>query len=120
MASKQGKAPYIDPGTLDFVLQSLRGPNAVRNSAIPHISHYLGLRAKELAALTLGDVLTPQGELRDAIRLLKHTTKSAKFREVWPSTSDDGLTKPDRSDLPEQGRRRQPGQHCFEFSPVEN
>ena len=83
MASKQGKAPYIDPSTLDFVLRRLCGPNAARNSAILHTSHYLGLRAEELAALTLGDVLTRHGELRDAVRLLKHMTKGAKFREVY-------------------------------------
>lgn len=83
MASKQGQAPYIDPDTLDFVLTRLSGPNAARNSAILHISHYLGLRAKEIASLTLGDVLNRRGELRDSIRLLKHMTKGAKFREVY-------------------------------------
>jgi len=83
MASKRGNAPYIDPDTLDFVLTRLSGPNAARNSAILHISHYLGLRAKEIASLTLGDMLNRRGELRDSICLLKHMTKGAKFREVY-------------------------------------
>lgn len=48
------------------------------------LSHYLGLRAKELASLTIGDVFDPSsGKPRDVVRLLASMTKGGKPREVF-------------------------------------
>jgi len=65
------------------VIAACDGPNQARNRAILLVSYNLGLRAKELASLTIGDMLDADGRLNETIRLLKHMTKGAKFREVF-------------------------------------
>lgn len=83
MPRKQGFAPYIDLDELDATLESCKGSNAVRNRSIILLSHYLGLRSKEIASLTIGDVLDSRTQkIKTTIRLLKHMTKGDKFREV--------------------------------------
>lgn len=81
MAKKHGKAPYLPASVLDQALASCVGFHARRNKAILMVSHYLGLRAKEIAALTLHDVLSYDGALRSTVRLFK--TKGDKPREVY-------------------------------------
>lgn len=47
-------------------------------------SNHLGLRAKELAALTIGDVFDLHTRLmKETVRLLGSMTKGGKFREVF-------------------------------------
>lgn len=95
MPRKEGKAPVISERQLEAVLRMCDGTqNALRDRALINISHALGLRAKELACLTLGvalDATLVDGrfdlrrpwEIRDTWRLLRHMTKGAKFREAY-------------------------------------
>lgn len=79
---KKGKAPYVPEEALERTLAAQRGRNALRNRTILLVSHFLGLRAMELAALKVGDVFDHKtGQVRDTIRLL--VTKGDKFREVF-------------------------------------
>lgn len=81
---KSGKAPYIPPEDLDLTVGRLKGPNVRRNRVVLYFSHYLGLRAKELAALKIGDVYDhKRSKPKEAIRLLAAYTKGQKFREVY-------------------------------------
>lgn len=84
VGGKSGKAPYIPDDDLNLVLASISGPFEARNKAIILISHYMGLRAKEIAALKIGDVYDLQkNTIRETIRLLAAYTKGNKFREVF-------------------------------------
>ena len=79
---RQGKAPYVPPTTLRRSLDAQQGIHALRNKTILLLSHYLGLRAKELAGLLIGDVFDPgTGQVREVIRLFR--TKGDKFREAF-------------------------------------
>lgn len=81
---KQGKAPYIGLAELAATLAAQTGIHATRNQAILMLSHYMGLRAMELAKLTIGDLYDPQTrEVRESVRLLSCMTKGQKFREVY-------------------------------------
>lgn len=82
---KTGKAPYVPLGVLQQTLDAQkRYRHAARDRAVLILSHYLGLRAKELAALRIGDVFDPTvGRVREVVRLLSTMTKGGKYREVF-------------------------------------
>lgn len=81
---KTGKAPYISESDLAITLENLKGKNATRNKSILLMSHFLGLRAKEMASLKMKDVYDFKNEnLKDVIRLLAAYTKGNKYREVF-------------------------------------
>ena len=82
---KSGKAPYVAPQTLAHTLRAQEPfRHQLRDCAILMLSHYLGLRAKELASLTIGDVYDPTTKQpRDVVRLLASMTKGGKPREVF-------------------------------------
>lgn len=77
----RGKAPYVPEATLVTVLDACRERHQLRDRAIMLVSHYLGLRAKEIAALRIGDVCDGHGKLREVIRLTE--TKGDRVREVF-------------------------------------
>lgn len=85
---KRGVAPYVPKHTLDRVIQAQRGANAVRDRAILFVSHYLGLRAKEIAALKIQDVFDTNTGVKECIRLLASMTKGEKYREVFLVNED--------------------------------
>lgn len=64
---------------------------ASRNVALLHMSFGLGLRAKEMTALNIGDVVTPAGTLRDEVMLKSHATKGNKARLLY--LSNPGVQK---------------------------
>lgn len=81
---KSGKAPYVPPEDLELVLANQKGLNSLRNKAILLVSHYAGLRAKELAMLRVGDVYDIQkGKVREVVRLLGVMTKGNRYREIF-------------------------------------
>lgn len=50
------------------------------------LSHYAGLRVSEIAALTVGDVLTAKGAVKEQVVLRASTTKSGEARTVFVGT----------------------------------
>lgn len=81
---KSGKAPYIPLEDLELTIGKLKGLNTQRNRVVLYFSHFLGLRAKELAALKVGDVYdSKRDKIKETIRLLAAYTKGQKFREVY-------------------------------------
>jgi integrase/recombinase XerD len=57
--------------------------HAARDRAIVMVSFHLGLRAKEMAALTVGDVRGDDGQIRDQFTLDKTQTKGGVTRTVY-------------------------------------
>ncbi|MDP4064454.1 Tyrosine recombinase XerD [Rhodobacteraceae bacterium IMCC1933] len=57
--------------------------HSARDTTIFYVSYYAGLRAKEIAALTVGDVYDEQGSVREQFALDAVQTKGAKTRTVW-------------------------------------
>ncbi len=61
---------------------------ANRNLTLLHFSIALGLRAKELSQLQVGDVLTPDGTIKDEVLLRRTTTKGQKQRLIYLTNKD--------------------------------
>lgn len=84
-----GQAKVLTKAEFNRVLAVIAGQqqlkHAHRNSAIIHISYYLGFRVSEIAALTLGHVVDVSGALRDHIQLTSQMTKGNKHRDVYIS-----------------------------------
>lgn len=81
---KTGKAAYVSEQELQITMSNLRGKNSLRNKSILLVSHFMGLRAKEMALLKIGDLYDFQNKiLKDTIRLLAAYTKGNKYREVF-------------------------------------
>lgn len=59
------------------------GENARRNVALLSVSYRLGLRAKELSALSIGDVQDDAGDVRAECQLSAAKTKGGKPRMVY-------------------------------------
>ena len=57
--------------------------NATRNKAMFALSYYCGLRAKEIASLTIGDVLKADGSVKEVAYLSAEQTKGSKGREFY-------------------------------------
>jgi len=88
---KTGQAQVLGDKELKQVLQSIAGGNhPERNTAIVILSNYLGLRAKELAALKIGDVLE-QDTIKKVLRLVAAYTKGGNHRDV--SLENKAVTK---------------------------
>lgn len=81
---KQGRAPIPSRKQFNLALQRCEGyPHTLRNKALLVILFALGLRAKEAAALKLGDVYDfNENRLLDELTLLKSYTKGAKTRQI--------------------------------------
>lgn len=77
-----GQARVLDEKELKQVLKMVEiGNHAKRNAAIVILSNYLGLRAKELAALKISDVVE-HDKIKKVLRLLAGYTKGAKHRDI--------------------------------------
>lgn len=57
-----------------------------RNRALVLLSHLAGLRAKEMAALRIGDILDSNGKVRDEVTLTAEQTKGRYGRVVYLNT----------------------------------
>ena len=82
---KQGKAPYLPLDALERTINAQSGhTHCLRDGSILLLSHYLGLRAKELSGLVIGDVYDfSRRELKEVVSLRASITKGSKFREVF-------------------------------------
>ena len=66
--------------------------HASRNRALVLLSHYTGMRVGELVSIRLGDVLTPDAEIKDEIRLKPSQTKGDRGRVVLlPKKAQDEI-----------------------------
>jgi integrase/recombinase XerD len=66
--------------------------HASRNRALVLLSHYTGMRVGELVSIRLGDVLTPEAEIKDEIRLKPSQTKGDRGRVVLlPKKAQDEI-----------------------------
>lgn len=87
--TQEKKAPVLTDIQFRRVVAVVRGSGyAKRNLALLNVSFALGLRAKEMAALLIRDVMTPSGELKDEVLLTKATTKGGKQRLVYLANKD--------------------------------
>lgn len=57
--------------------------HSARNRAMLLVTYYSGMRCKEVAALTIGDVLAADGTIKDEVRLLAEQTKGNAARSVF-------------------------------------
>lgn len=57
--------------------------HAARNRAMLLVTHYSGMRCKEVAALAIGDVLAADGTIKDEVRLQAEQTKGNTARSVF-------------------------------------
>ena len=79
-----GKSLILEEPDLKRVMQYQKTTkHGLRNTCLLHFSFYLGLRAKEMAGLSVKDVLFHDGEIRDEILLTRHMTKGAKQRTAF-------------------------------------
>lgn len=84
---KRGKAQVpTDAERKRLFAIAASGPNGSRDTAILAASYRLGLRAKELAALTIRDVMDESGNLRPEIGLRANQAKGGKPRTVYLSS----------------------------------
>ena len=73
------KAAVLTEGEIRRVFRIIETTrHAERNRVAFVLSIYAGLRVGEIAALTVGDVITRDGEVRREIKLGAHQTKGAK------------------------------------------
>ena len=77
-----GQAKVLDEKELKQVMKFIDiGNHSKRNTAIVIISHYLGLRAKEISSLKIGDVYE-NGSIKKVLRLIAAYTKGSKHRDL--------------------------------------
>jgi len=77
-----GQAEVFGEKELKQVLKIIEmGNHPERNNAIVIISNYLGLRAKEIASLKIGDVYDGNN-IKKTLRLIAEYTKGSKHRDV--------------------------------------
>lgn len=82
--AREGKAKVLNESEFKRLLIVARsGQFALRNAAILYCSFGLGLRAKEMASLTIADITTPDYKLLDEICLKRAMTKGEKQRYVY-------------------------------------
>jgi len=82
-----GKATVINASELKKILRFIAtGQHPERNKALMMCSHFLGLRAKELAALKIADIYDGN-TIKPMLRLYGAYTKNSKHRDTQLSNS---------------------------------
>jgi len=82
--SKEGKAKVLNEAEFKRLLIVAKyGQFALRNTAILYCSFGLGLRAKEIASLTIADVTNPNYGLLEEVCLKRTMTKGEKQRHTY-------------------------------------
>ena len=81
---KEGKARVLTEQEFKRLLIVAKdNPLSIRNVAIIYCSFGLGLRAKEIASLTIGDIADKHFVVLDELNLLRSMTKGEKQRHVY-------------------------------------
>lgn len=82
--AREGKAKVLSDAEFKLLLLLAKeGQFGVRNVALIYCSFGLGLRAKEIASLTIADVANVHYQLLDEISLKRSMTKGEKQRHVY-------------------------------------
>ena len=114
---KTGSAVVLSDKELQIVLKTILGSgshNASRNYLIIVLSHLCGLRSKELASLTVGDVWGDE-KVVDTLRLIGAYTKGNKHRDI-PLTNRkvvDAIEKHIIGEMEFRGRSVEPTRPLF-------
>lgn len=83
MRTTTGQAATLTDTKLNQLLKLISiGNNSERNQTVMAFSHYLALRAKEIASLRISDVVDDHGNIRDTLRLKASYTKGNKHRNL--------------------------------------
>ena len=92
MTKEKGKALVLSPEQFKRTIKYQKSTKyGLRNSILLMISFYLGLRSKEMASLTIGDLVDRNGDLKEECMLKKHQTKRSKQRRFY--LTNDKLKK---------------------------
>lgn len=84
-----GRAPVLTPREFETLIKNMSGRRyCARDRAIAKLSFYLGLRAKEIAALCVSDIYDHRGIVRDVLHLKRSYTKMNKTRDVYLSSQN--------------------------------
>ena len=82
--AKEGKAKVLNDSEFKrLLIVAKSGQFALRNVALLYSSFGLGLRAKEIASLTIADITDPNYKLLDEICLKRTMTKGEKQRYAY-------------------------------------
>lgn len=83
MRTTTGQAATLTDPKLNQLLKLVSiGNHGKRNETILALSHYLALRAKELASVRISDVMNADGTVSDVLRLQASYTKGEKHRDL--------------------------------------
>lgn len=90
MRTHEGQAKPLNPQEFQRVLDDTRrkSTDALRDIALLQMSYRAGLRAKEIAALKLSDVLDAKGEIKRSITLRRIATKGGKGGVAYMSHAE--------------------------------
>lgn len=84
LMAREGKAKVLSEAEFKLLLLVAKeGKFATRNLAIIYCSFGLGLRAKEIASLTIADVADPHYQLLQELSLKRAMTKGEKQRHAY-------------------------------------
>ena len=84
MTKEKGKAPVLSPEQFKRTIKYQKSTKyGLRNQVLLMISFYLGLRAKEMCSLIVGDLVDRNGDLKEECSLKKHQTKRSKQRRFY-------------------------------------
>lgn len=82
--AKKGKAKILCEAEFKGILTAAKvGQFAARNVALLYCSFGLGMRVKEIASLTIGDIADEQYRLLKEVCLKRSLTKSKKQRYAY-------------------------------------
>jgi len=87
--NREKKAPVLTESQFRQAVAVARTHDqAARNVALLYFSAALGLRAKEMSLLLVGDVLIADGAIKDEVLLTRATTKGRKQRLIYLTNKD--------------------------------
>ena len=82
------KAPVLNEKQYKSLLNATKMTRyADRNRMMVVLSYGVGLRACEIAAITVGDVLDSENNVRETVILGAHQTKGSKSQSLYLSVS---------------------------------
>ena len=92
MKKENGKARVLNKTEFNRVVKfQMSTRHGLRNVLLLHLSFFIGLRAKKMGALTVGDLIDVNGDLKEEVTLKRHQTKRNKQRRFY--LTNDKLKK---------------------------